>query len=83
MASIQKPAQQNGINTIQIPSSWSTFQEAIARPEQLEDPAKANEWKEITDTNGIQQYMLARNRKHFNQAFGTPLTQHPWPTLLD
>lgn len=27
--------------------------------------------------------MLARNRKHFHQAYGTPLTKHPWPNLLD
>lgn len=37
----------------------------------------------MTDIKAIQKYMLARNRKYFHQAYGTPLTITPWPDLLD
>lgn len=49
MAHIRKPVQQNGINRIQIPTSWGTPQEAMNNPENLEDPSQATNWREITD----------------------------------
>ena len=49
----------------------------------LENPITATEWTTITDPDDIEYYLQIRNRIHFGQAQGTPITEPPYSTLLN
>lgn len=49
----------------------------------MEDPKTTQNWSTITDPDAIERYLILRNKKHFNQSQGTPLTDKAWTDVLN
>ena len=47
------------------------------------DPKECSNWKTITSSEEMEQYLLDRNQKHFGQARGTFPTIPPFSDLVD
>jgi hypothetical protein len=80
---------QSKLDRLEIPASWPAPHSYIESITQLSDPKQCNEWITITDPKAIEYYLLLRNRLHFGQAQGTPMTEEPlsadfdWGTSTD
>jgi hypothetical protein len=46
------------------------------------DPKLCKNWRLVETPKEILAYLLERNRKHFGQAKGSPLTDHRYPSNL-
>ena len=73
----------SGFTSIKVPTSWPP---AFSDPEllhSLPDPKQATEWKTVDLPDEIVYYLLTRNRLHFGQAHGTPLTTPAFAQQID
>ncbi len=64
----------SGFTSIEVPSSWPAAHTDMNNIHDLPNPKDATEWKTIDLPDEIVYYLLTRNRLHFGQAKGTPLT---------
>jgi hypothetical protein len=64
----------SGFTSIEVPTSWPPAHTEPSNLQELPDPKTANEWKTVDLPDEIVYYLLTRNRLHFGQADGTPLT---------
>ena len=73
------------IDRIDIPESWPDPTTIMPHLSTLEDPKQCRNWKTVTKPDDVEYYLQLRNRCHFGQAQGTPLTVAPlvdsinWP----
>jgi hypothetical protein len=71
------------LDRLQIPRTWPEPFTDMEHILLLDDPKKCNSWKTITDPTEVEYYLLLRNRLHFGQAQGTPLTEEPLRDAFD
>ena len=83
MRAARKQHQPPRLTTLDVPTSWTTFNFEEENLDKLEHPKEAQEWTTIKDAREIERYLLLRNRLHFHQAHGTPLTVPPFSNLVD
>ena len=82
-ANNSKYIDKSGFTSIEVPTSWPP---AFSDPEllhSLPDPKQATEWKTVDLPDEIVYYLLTRNRLHFGQAHGTPLTTPAFTQQID
>ena len=78
MQAIRKPLNTNTLDRLEVPESWPPATEIDPDIHSLEDPKACRVWKLITNPREIEYYLMLRNRLHFGQADGTPLTKPPF-----
>ena len=71
------------LDHLEIPSDWPRPFTESTTIGVLPDPKTATHWTTVTSPREIEYYLLLRNRQHFGQAQGTPLTIPPLSTELD
>jgi hypothetical protein len=71
---IRSKHNKSGFTSIEVPTSWPAAHSATANLQVLPNPKDATGWKTVDLPNEIVYYLLTRNRLHFGQAHGTPLT---------
>jgi len=73
----------SGFTSIDVPSSWPPAHSDPSRLHSLPNPKKATNWRTVDLPKDIVYYLLTRNRLHFGQAQGTPLTRPRFTQCLD
>jgi hypothetical protein len=81
--SIRGKNPESGITRLQVPSSWPTQNDPTN-----DEWADSKTWdkdkkpfREVTLPDGLEYYLVQRNRRHFGQAEGTCFTVPPPPPL--
>lgn len=73
----------SSFTSIDVPTSWPPAFSDQTMLHSLPDPKKALEWRTVDLPDEIMYYLLTRNRLHFGQAHGTPLTTPQFTHHLD
>lgn len=76
---LRNKSQDQKANKVDIPRQWTETENL----EEMEDPKSTTDWISITEPHLIKKYMLLRNKVHFHQAEGTPMTTRHWRNMLD
>ena len=83
MKRARKQHQPPPLTTLDIPKSWRQTKIDELNLDELEDPKTTTEWVTITAPREIEDYLLLRNRLHFHQAQGTPITEPPLRNMIN
>ena len=81
--SITRPTHSRGFTSIDIPTSWPDPTDDITSTTSLPNPKLTTTWRTTEIPQDVLHYLRLRNRLHFGQAEGTPLTLPPFSTQLD
>eukprot|EP00957_Ditylum_brightwellii_P174930 13319954-Ditylum_brightwellii.AAC.1 len=74
---------ENNLTFIQILASWPEILTDIPSHHDLEDPKSTTEWKTINLPQERVHYLKIHNRRHFDQAQGTPFAVPPLSQCFD